>query len=102
MRLRNEGDEAGFIWQDLIDAAMGCMKGFEDSKNGQKKYGRKIMRPDLRKSMVEFCPLRVKERGEALVERTSTDRMWMRSPAFDARMCKFEVDQWFDAWNFNI
>ncbi len=103
VRLQNDGDDSRFIWQDWVDAAMGCMKGFEEYGNGEKGYGRKVVRAELRKAMVELCPLRVNGYGiEAVVERTNTARVWAGWPAFDVRICKFEVDQWLDAFDVDI
>ncbi len=34
-------------------------KGFEEGKNGKWEYGQKIVRGNLRKPMVEICPLRM-------------------------------------------
>ncbi len=82
---------------------MGCMKGFEQACNGEVGYGRKIVRADLRKPPVELCPVRVNYfELEAQLERTGTVRVWTGWPAFDVRICKFEMDQWLDACNFNF
>ncbi len=45
----------------LGDAAMGCMKGAEERGDGDLGYGRQIVRADLRKPMLELCPLRFAE-----------------------------------------
>ncbi len=103
LRLQNDSGEAQFKWQDWVDAAMGCMKGFEEFSNGKFGYGRKIVRAELGKPMVELCPLLVDKDGiEPVVRRTSTARVWTGWPAFDVRICKFEVDQWFDACGLDI
>ncbi len=103
LRLQNDSGDSRFIWQNWVDAAMGCMKGFEEGGNGKWGYGRKIMRANLRRPMVEMCPLRIDGDGiEKTVSRTSTARMWMGWPAFDVRICKFEVEQWLDACDVNI
>ncbi len=98
LRLQNNSGDARFIWQDWVDAAMGCMKGFEEAVDGEMGYGRKIVRAQLGKPMVELCPLLVYEDGiEPVVEKTSAARVWTGWPAFDVRICKFEVEEWADA-----
>ena len=95
LRLENNSADTQFIWQNWVDAAMGCMKGFEEGKNGEKGYERKIVCANLRKPMVEMCPLLMDGDGiEKIVARTSTARIWMGWPPFEVRICKFEVDQW--------
>ncbi len=103
MRLRNESSNMRFIWQDWVDATMGCMKGFEKSENCEWGYRRRIVQPNLLKPIVELSPLSVNGHGiEAVVERTSTARVWAGWPVFDVRICKFEVDQWVNACNIDI
>ena len=103
LKLQNNSGDAQFIWQDWVDAAMGCMKRFEESRNGELGYGRKIVRADLRKPMVELCPLLVNGDGEgAVVKKTSITRVWTGWTAFDMRICKFEVEQWLDACDLDI
>ncbi len=103
LRLENNSGDTRFIWQKWVDAAMGCMKGFEEGKDGKKGYGRKIVKAELRKPMVELCPLRVIDDGMGTtVETTRTARVWMGWPVFDVRICKFEVDQWVDACNIDV
>ncbi len=98
LRLRNSNGEGRFMWQDWVDAAMGCIKGVEKSYNERMGFGRKIVRPDLHKPIIEFCPLRVEEHGiEAVVKKTKTARVWKAWSMFDARICKFEIEQWFAA-----
>ncbi len=92
MTLRNDAGDARFIWQDWVDAAMGYMKG----------CGRDIMPPELRKPMLELCPFRANEDGTGeVVERTKAVRVWLGWPVFDMRICKFELEQWFDSYNVN-
>ncbi len=77
---------------------MGCMKGFEESKNRELGYCQKIVRVELQKSMVELCLLRVtNHRIGAVLERRSIARVWTGRPAFDVRISKFEVEQCLDA-----
>ena len=103
LRLHNDSCNAQFVWQDWLDAAMGCLKGFEDGKNSELGYGRKIIRPNLREQMVELCQLYVNGYGiGAVMDQMSTARVWLGWPAFDVRICKFEMDQWLDACNVNI
>ncbi len=40
LKLRTSGDDARFVWQDWVDAAMGFLKGFEEGQNGKFVYGR--------------------------------------------------------------
>ncbi len=51
--LRNYSGDSRFMWQQWVDAAMGYMKGFEQRSNGDWKFGRQIVRADLRKPMLE-------------------------------------------------
>ncbi len=98
LRLQTNSDDGRFTWQDWVDAAMGYMKGVEEHGDGDWGYGRQIVRADLRKPMVELCPLRLDEDGiEAAVEKTSTARVWLGWPVFDVKICKFEMDQWLAA-----
>ncbi len=102
LHLQNDSGDERFIWQDWVEAAMGFMKGFEDWKNGELGYGRRIVKPNLGKPMVEVCPLHVDDDGiEPVVEKTSTVRFWTGWPAFDLKICKFEVDQWLSACNID-
>ncbi len=101
--LQYNGADSRFIWQDWVDAAMGCMKGFEERKNSRMRYGRKVVRTKLGKEMVELFPLRFHRHGiEVVVERTSTARVWTGWPVLDVRICEFEVDRWVNACNFNF
>ncbi len=103
LRLENDSGQERFLWQDWVDAAMGCMAGFEKGRGGKGGYGRKIVKAELRKPMVELCPLRVSDDGrEAFVERTDTTRIWTGWPPFDTRICKFEVDQWLKACKIDL
>ena len=103
LQMRNDSRDTRFMWQDWVDAGMGCMKGFEECKNGGKGYARKIVRVDLRKPMVELCPLYASEPGmDEELRRTSTARLWTGWPTFDLRIAKFEVDQWHHACNVDI
>ncbi len=103
LRLQTSSDNRRFIWQDWIDAAMGFMKGAEMRADGDCGYGRQIVRADLRKSMVELCPLRVDGYGiEAVVKKTSTARVWLGWLAFDVKICKFEMEQWLVAYGVDI
>ena len=59
-------------------------KGFEEGKNGKWEYGQKIVRGNLRKPMVEICPLRMGGDGIDRTEKqTSAARVWMGYSAFD-------------------
>ncbi len=103
LRLRNDSGMAQFLWQDWVDAAMGCMRGIEEKEEDKLGYGRQILKADLRKPMVQLSPLRVNEDGmEPEVEKTTTARVWMGWPPFDVSICKFELDQWFAACNANL
>ncbi len=103
LTLRNDSGDARFIWQDWVDAAMGYMKGFEVHDDGDFGYGRQIARADLRKPMVELCPLRVSDDViEPIVKRTDSARMWTGWPPFDVQICKFELEQWFNACDTNL
>ncbi len=82
---------------------MGCMKGAEESGNGDCGYGRHIVRADLRKPMVELSPLHLNEDGiEAVVEQTHSARVSLGWPVFDIRICKFEIEQWLAACDVNV
>ncbi len=95
LSLRNDGGNSQFIWQDWVDSAMGYMKGLEETDIGNCGYGRKIVRADLRKPIVEISPLRVNEDGiEPEVQETTTARVWMGWLPFHEGICKFELDQW--------
>ncbi len=103
LRLRNSGSDGRFLWQDWVDAVMGYMKGAEERGDDDLGYGRQIMRPDLRKPIVELCPLRVDEDGiEAVVKKTKTARIWEGWPMFDVGICKFEMDQWLAACDVKV
>ncbi len=117
LKLENDSSETQFRWQDWVDAAMGYMKGLEKERNGEliylkgfeedKKsqlgYGRRIVRPDLLKPLVDMCPLRVDESAiEPVLEKTSTVRVWTGWSAFDVQICKFEFDQLFAASYVNV
>ncbi len=104
MSLQNDSGATRFIWQDWVDAAMGCLKGFEEAGNGEQGYGRKIMRAELRKPMVEVCAAlpENEETGDGVVARRSRARVWKGWPAFDVRICKFEVDQWLCVLNIDM
>ncbi len=103
LRLRNNGSEGRFVWQDWVDAAMGCFKGFEERDDDDCGYGRWIVRADLRKPMLELCPLRVNQDGiESVVKKTMTARVWLGWPVFDMAICKLEVDQWLAACDVKI
>ncbi len=55
---------------------MVCMKGFEEGKNGEWGYGRRIVRPNLRKPMAELCPPFLNEQGiESVAETTGRARV---------------------------
>ncbi len=76
LRLENNSGDTCFKWEDWVNAALGCLKGFEEAVGGEKSYGRKIMRADLRKPMVELCPLRAQDyRTEKPVKKTCTARV---------------------------
>ena len=103
LSLRNRSNDERFIWQDWVDAAMGHMKGFEESKKGELGYGRQIVRADLRRPMVELCPFYVNEDGiGAVLKKTGTARVWQGWPVFDVEICKFEMDQWLAASHINV
>ncbi len=76
LRLENNSGDTRFKWQDWVDTALGYLKGFEEAVDGENGYGRKIMRADLRKPMVELCPLRAQDyRTEKPVKKTCTARV---------------------------
>ncbi len=113
LRLRKSNSDERFLWQRWVDAAMGYMKGAEDGGNGDCGYGRQIVKADLRKPMVEMCPLRfvedelyppsVDENGiETAVKKTSRTRVWLGWPVFDVKICKFEMEQWLAACDVNV
>ncbi len=103
LRLQNSSGDKRFRWQDWVDAAMGCLKGIEEIENSDYGYGRQIVRTDLRKPVVELCPLRVHGHGiDATVKRTSTARVWTGWPPFDTQICQFELDQWLAACDVNL
>ncbi len=103
LSLQNNSVNGRFIWQDWVDAAMGYMKGAEERAGGKRGYGRKIVRADLRKPMVELCPLRLDKGGiEAVVKETKTAVVWLGWPVFDLNMCKFEIEQWLAACNVDL
>ncbi len=105
LRLENKSGGARFIWQDWVDAAMGCIKGFEEGRDGELGYGRRVVRTQLGNSVVEFSPLFVNKDGigeSSVLERTSTARVWMGWPPFDLQICKFEVDQWLNACKIDL
>ncbi len=87
----NRGEEH-FIWQDWVNAAMGAMKGWNERDGVEIKYERTIMKADLQEPMVELSPLNIGKDGN--VEKTRTARVWLGWPAFDLKICKFEVEQW--------
>ncbi len=98
----HEGD-ARFKWQDWVDAAMGYMKGLEEKGDGDSGYGRQILRVDLRKPIVELCPLRMNLYGmNPVVQKTNTARAWTGWPAFDVRICMFEFEQCLAACDVNM
>jgi len=100
LTLKSESGDGNFKWQHWIDAAMGYMKGWQiRHDDGDVKYERTILRPNLLASMVEVCPLR--RFGEGKVERTGVVQIWQGWPAFDLSICKFEVDQWLTACNID-
>ncbi len=95
LRLRNGDSDAEFKWQDWADAAMGCLKGFEESLHDELRYGRTIVKANLHNPIVELCPVRTNESGiEPVLEKVSVARVWTGWLPFDARICKFELDQW--------
>ena len=103
LRLQTSGGDERFVWQDWIDAAMGFMKGAEERGGGDWGCGRQIVRVDLRKPMVEMCPLRLEEDGiEAVVKKTTTARVWLGWPVFDVGICKFEIEQWLTACDVDV
>ncbi len=103
LRLENDSGDTRFIRQKWVDAAMGWMKGFEEGKDGKRGYGRKIVKAELRKPMVELCPLHVRyDEIEEVVQKTRTTRVWTGWPVFDVRICKVEVDQWLGACKTNF
>ncbi len=103
LRLQNDSDDVRFCWQDWVDSAMGYMKGTEEHDDGDWGYGRQILKADLHEPMIELCPLRVNEDGiEPEVEKTTNARVWMGWPAFDVRICKFELEQWLSACDLSL
>ncbi len=103
LSLRNDSGDTRFVWQDWIDAAMGCLKGYEEDQKSESRYGRTVLRGDLQRPMVELCPLRVNGYGlGATVERTRTARIWMGWPPFDVRICQFELNQWLASCDVNL
>ncbi len=87
-----------FKWKDWIDAAMGCIEGWDKREDAENK--KTIIRGELHEPIVEMCPLR--EDGDGNVEKTGTARVRMGWPASDAEICKFEVEQWLSACNINL
>ena len=59
------------------------------------KYERMIRKADFRDEIMVWCPLRA-EYGEKIIE-TSSLRVWIEWPPFDAHVCEFEVEQWLNA-----
>ncbi len=84
-------DNARFVWQDWVDAAMGFMKGFDERVDVSKTDERRIMRPNLQQGIVELSPLHQVDNRRC--KETNTARIWMGWPAFDVRICKFEMEQ---------
>ncbi len=79
------------------------MKGIEGGGNGDCEYGGQIVRPYLRKPIVELCSLRLYEDGiEAEVKMTSTARVCLGWPVFDMKICKFEMEQWLAACGVKV
>ena len=89
-----------FAWQDWVDAAMGFLSRWNDRNGAQVKYERKIRRTDLRDAMVVLPPLRMGDE-ETSIE-TSDVKVWMGWPPFDVRICKFEMEQWLNAFNIDL
>ncbi len=100
LSLENDSGNERFIWQDWVDAIMGCMIGFEERRGGEVKDNRTIVRSDLRKSALELNPFQSNTDG--LIEPTSTAQIWMGWPAFDMNICKFEVEQWLAACEIDL
>ncbi len=101
-RLQNDGDNTKFKWQDWVDAAMGCMRGFEEGHSGELGYGRKIVQANLRKPLVKVGSLENKDVIAAIDERASKALVWTGWPAFDVRICKFELKQLLDVCEVNL
>ena len=98
LQLKNESESSQFIWQDWVDTAMGIMKGLGQ---GTMNNDRRIRQADLRRPLVRMSPLpdeNLRESGE----RIGIAHVWMGWPPFDTRICKFEIDQWFNAYNINM
>ena len=103
LRLQTSSGDERFMWQNWVDAAMGFMKGAEERGGDDCGHGRQIVRVDLRKPMVEMCPLRLEEDGiEAVVKKTTTARVWLGWPVFDTAICKFEIEQWLTACDVDV
>ncbi len=91
MTLRNDGNGSCFVWHDWVDAAMGSLRGLEYDDDVVLNRKRRIIRADLREPVVEMSPLLEVCDGNLI--RTGTSRIWLGWPAFDIRICKFEMDQ---------
>ena len=97
--LKKGSEVSRFVWQDWVDAAMGFMAGYNDAC-GRMGYERKTRRADLQDAIVELCPLRVDD-YERVIE-TSKVRVWMGWPPFDVHICKFETEQWLNAFDIDL
>ena len=95
LQLKNGSESSQFIWQDWVDTAMGFMKGLRE---GKIKNDRRIMQTDLRGPVMRMSPL-PDEHSRQLGEQTGTAHIWMGWPPFDTRICKFEIDQWLNAYS---
>ena len=95
IQLKNASESSQFIWQDWVDTAMGIMKGLGESTMNS---DRRIIQADLREPVVRMSPLPDEDSRE-LGEQTGTAHVWMGWPPFDTRICKFEIDQWLNAYN---
>ena len=100
--LKNDSRSARFRWQKWVDAAMGGLRGMEEGKREYEsdyevKYGRTIVRGDLREPILEMCPLMFG--NDDSVKETGIVRMWIGWPAFDKNICQYEVEEMMASCN---
>ncbi len=100
LSLKNNSGNECFVWQDWVDAIMGCVKGLEGRRGGEVKENRTIVKSDLRAPALKlnsFLPY-----TDEQIEETKTAWVWMGWPAFDMNICKFEVEQWLAAGGIDL
>ncbi len=102
LKLVSESDDARFIWEDWINAAMGFMEGCDESRTNKVENKRIFREVDLRKSMLELSPFHVENIEGSNPTTTGTVRVWMGWPAYDVRICKFELDEWLTACKIDL